>query len=84
MTSLQVSNRTWEIIREEGAVIEEALEDDNSLCEKVDENVTSSVDAIVGTSFDEKSGGLDGYQAGVVDIRPGDHPSEDEDGQGSL
>ena len=42
------------------------------------------MNAIVSTSFDEKSGGLDGYQAGVVDIRPGDDPSEDEDGQGSL
>jgi len=46
--------------------------------------VTSPVDAVVGTSFDEKSGGLDGCQAGVVDILPGDHPPEDEDGQGSL
>ena len=53
--------------------------------EKVDEKATPPADVVVGTSFNEKSGGLDGYQAGAVDIRPDDHPPDDEDsGHGSL
>ena len=87
MTPSQVSDGTWAIIREEGAVIEEALEDDDdhSPPERMDEKVatvTSPADAVVGTSFNEKSEGLHRYQANVVDINPDDHPTKDEDEQG--
>jgi hypothetical protein len=85
MTPSQVADRTWAIIREEGAVIEEALEDgdSSSSLEKLDEGieaVISPAGAEVGTSFNEKSGGLHGYQADVADVYPGDHPTEDKDG----
>lgn len=78
---MQAADKTWEIIREEGAVIEEDLEDDcddSSMNEK--RGVASSpADAVVGTSFNEKSDELHGYQADVVDVSPDDHPTQDED-----
>jgi hypothetical protein len=85
MTPSQVADRTWAIIREEGAVVEEALEDGDSgsSLEKLDEGieaVISPAGADVGTSFNEKSGGLHGYQADVAEVYPGDHPTEDKDG----
>jgi len=79
--NLEVAGKTWEILREEGAVIEEVLEDDGYLEEKVVETTTSPNDAIAGTSFNEKSNGLYGRQADVVDIHPDEHP---DDGQGLL
>lgn len=84
MTPVQVADKTWEILREEGAVIEEALEEDSyqgSLEEKVVETATSPNDAVAGTSFNEKSEGLYGHQTDVVDIHPDDHP---DGGQGLL
>jgi len=87
--NLEVADQTWAIIREEGAVVEEALEDgdDRSSIEKVgekDEVTTSPTDAMVGTSFNEKSGSMDGRQADVVEINPDDCPIKDEDGQSVL
>lgn len=88
MTPSQVSDETWTITREEGAVIEEALEDDcdPSLLEGMDEKVataTSLADTVVRTSFNEKSEGLHRYQANVVGVNPDDRP-KDEDEQGLL
>lgn len=76
MVPAQVTDRTWEFLRLEGAVIEETLEDDDhiSLKEKVDEKATSPSDPVVGTSFNEKSNMLHGNQADVVDIHPDEHP----------
>jgi len=52
--------------------------------EKVDEKATSRIgEPIVGTSFNEKSGGLHGYQPNVVGIHPDGHPQY-EDGRGLL
>ncbi|KAF9648447.1 hypothetical protein BDM02DRAFT_3180162 [Thelephora ganbajun] len=85
--NLEVAEKTWEIIREEGALIEEALEDDDEdspLNEKVDEEAASSSDAVVSTSFNEKSDGLNVHQADVVNIHPDDHLPKDEHGQGLL
>jgi len=82
--NLEVADKTWEILREEGAVIEEALEDDSyhgSLEEKMVETATSPNDAIASTSFSEKSEDLYGRQSDVVDIHPDDHP---DGGQGLL
>jgi hypothetical protein len=78
----QVADNTWEIIRAEGAVIEEAVksDDDSSLKEKADEGVKSHTDPIVGTSFNEKSDELGEYQAEVVEIHPDDHPPQAKDG----
>ena len=104
MAPVQVADETWETLREEGAIIEEALEDDgyhprplkaieetleddghhSSLREKADEQVTSPSDAVVSTSFNEKSDRLHGYQMDVVDIHHDEHPPGNEDGQGSL
>lgn len=108
MTSRQVVDKTWEIIREEGAVIEEALppdeigppkpssqtspmdkieeipegDEDNPLGEGVDEKTTSPADAVVSTSFNEKSGRLHGYEVDVIDVHPDDDSPQGEDGQG--
>jgi len=85
--NLEATDKTWEVFREEGAIIEEALEDDDdssSTAEKVDEKATSPADPVIATSFDEKSGGLHGYQEDVVDVHPNDHPAQDENGQGLL
>jgi hypothetical protein len=86
MGPLQVADKTWAIVREEGAVIEEVLEDDGdcSFPEKVDEIATLPTDAVIDPSFNEKSSDLHGHQADVVDISPDDHPTKDEEGQGLL
>ena len=69
-------------------MIEEALEDDSDqgFLEKMDEKgeVATSPPhhAMVGTSFDEKSGSLHGYHANVPEINPSDDRTTDEDGQG--
>jgi hypothetical protein len=67
-------------------VLEEALEDDDyeGSQEQVDEKgemATSPPDVTIGTSFDEKSGGLRGYQADVVDVHLSDGATVDEDGR---
>lgn len=83
--NLEVADRTWEIIRGEGAIIEEALENDidQDLSEKVCEEVgaTSLTDPVASTSFNEKSGGFGDFQTDVVDIHPDDYPTKDEHGQ---
>lgn len=86
IVSLQVADKTWAIIREEGAVVEEALEDDDgrSFLEKAGERDEMSTDAVIGTSFNEKSDGMHECWTGVVDINPGDHPIKDEDEHGVL
>lgn len=83
----QVADKAWELIREEGAVIEEALKDgrSHSSLEKVDEGNEGreeAADAVVGTSFNEKSDGLHEYKADSVDIQPDEHSPDEEDGQG--
>ena len=83
----QVAEETWEILREEGAIIEESLEDGcdhSSPKEKVDEKTTSPSDAVVGTSFNEKSDALHGHRTDAVDIHPDEHPPGDQDGQELL
>jgi len=83
--NLEVADEAWEILREEGAIIEEVLRDDcdrGSPKEKVDEGTTSPSDAVVGTSFNEKSDTLHGHH--VVDIYPDEHPPGDEDGEELL
>jgi len=85
--NLEVADKVWEIIRYEGAAIEEALEsDDEDSCmgESVDEKTASPTDTVTGTSFNEKSGRLYTHQEHVVDIHSSDHPPQDEDGQGLL
>jgi hypothetical protein len=84
MPPTQVADKTWVIFREEGAVIEEALEDDG--CRnytekeaKTDETADSPSDVVVSTSLNEKSGDLNGYQADVVDINPDNHSTTCED-----
>ena len=85
MTPLQVADKAWDIIRKEGAVIEEAVEDNGSLKEKEDDMATKPADVAVSASFNEKSDGLDGYQVDAVNIHPDDHPPKDEgDGRGLL
>lgn len=87
MAPAQVAEEVWEILREEGAIIEEALEDDCdhiSPKEKADEKTISPSDAVVGTSFNEKSDALHGHRTDVVDIRPDEHPPGNEDGQELL
>lgn len=84
MTPMQIADKTWAIFREEGAVIEEALEDDGcreytEKAAKTDDTVDSPTDVVVSTSFNEKSGDLHGYQTDVVDIHPEDHPTTSED-----
>jgi len=87
--NLEVADKTWEDLREEGGIIEEALKYDPRhrpliMIEEVDEGVASPSDAVAGTSFDEKAGRLHGYQMDVVDIHPAEHPSGNEDGRGLL
>lgn len=87
MAPVQVADKTWEYLREEGAIIEETLEDDcdhGTLSEKVDENATSHGDAVASTSFNEKSDRLHEYQMDIVDVHPDEHPPGNEDGQGLL
>lgn len=88
MAPVQVAGEAWEILREGGAIIEEALEDDCdhiSPKEKVDEKTISPSDAVVSTvSFSEKSDALHGHRTDVVDIRPDKHPPGNEDGQELL
>lgn len=81
----QVTDKTWEILREEGAVIEEALEGDgDSLEENVDEKALPSIDAVMST-FNEKSDGLHEYPTDdVVDIHPNKQSSDNEDGKELL
>jgi hypothetical protein len=94
---LQIADNTREILRQEGAIFEqfrrvigtieevsEEDEDDYPLEEKASEEATSPSDAVVGTSFDEKSDRLHGHQMDVVDIHPDEQPPDNEDGQGSL
>lgn len=88
MAPAQVADKAWEIVREE-AVIEENSEHDrgHSYLESVDEEdegVVLPTDAVVGTSFDEKSDKLHGYQGDVVDIHPDEHFSDGGDEQGLL
>lgn len=87
MAPAQVAEEAWEILREEGAIIEEALEDDCdhiSPKEGVDEKTPSPSDPVVSTSFNEKSDALHGHRMDVVDIRPDEHPPGNEDGQDLL
>ncbi len=64
--NLEVSERTWEVLREQGAIIEEAVEteDDESVAEGVHEKVGG-----LELELDEKAD-LGGRHGDVVDIPP--------------
>ena len=66
--NLEVSERTWEVVREQGAIVEEAVEteDDESVAEGLHEKVGG-----LGLELDEKVG-LRGEHGDVVDIPPPD------------
>ena len=65
--NLEVSERTWEVLREQGAIIEEAAETEDG--ESVAEGIHEKVGGL-GLELDEKAG-LRGHED-VVDIPPPD------------
>ena len=66
--NLEVSERTWEVLREQGAIVEEAVEteDDESVADGIHEKVGG-----LGLELDEKVG-LRGEHGSVIDIPPPD------------
>lgn len=65
--NLEVSERTWEVLREQGAIIEEAVETEDD--ESVAEGAREKVGGGLGLELDEKDG-LRGEHGDVVDIPP--------------